>query len=122
MIELIIYTSILYFAQIIMPNMVKSKLGEVGVDRARKAAHNLRESLLVFYTFAVLSIVMEIQANVAIASIWLSLRLVFVALYISGFNTKPVNESGYVAQPLRSWVWFGSIVCLCIMGTNLLNK
>jgi uncharacterized MAPEG superfamily protein len=48
------------------------------------------------------------------------LRIVFVLIYATGFNTKPANEDGYVAQPIRSLAWFGSIICLIMMGINLI--
>jgi uncharacterized MAPEG superfamily protein len=55
-----------------------------------------------------------------VASIWLVLRILFVLLYATGFNTKPANEVGYEAQPMRSLAWFGSIICLIVMGINLI--
>ena len=50
----------------------------------------------------------------------LILRVIFAAIYISGFNLKPANASGQRAQPLRSLVWTLSIVCLFMMGANLI--
>jgi len=41
-------------------------------------------------------------------------------LYISGFRRQPANEKGYEAQPLRSLAWMLSIVCLFMMGANLI--
>jgi len=54
-----------------------------------------------------------------IALTWLVLRIVFVLIYVTGFNAKPANEVGKVAQPVRSLVWVISIVCLYSMGINL---
>ena len=120
MINIILFTSLLYFIQLILPMSLARRAGEVPAEGARRAAHNLRESLPVFFAFALLSIYFEVQSNTLLALIWLVLRIVFVLIYASGFNTKPANEAGYVAQPLRSLVWFCSIICLIIMGINLI--
>jgi hypothetical protein len=48
------------------------------------------------------------------------LRVIFAAIYISGFNLKPKNASGRQAQPLRSFVWALSIVALFNMGFNFI--
>jgi uncharacterized MAPEG superfamily protein len=54
------------------------------------------------------------------ASYWLLLRVIFAAIYISGFNLKPANDSGHQAQPLRSFVWALSIVALFDMAFNFI--
>ena len=89
-------------------------------ERTRRSLENLKESLPVFFTLAILSISIDHQANLELASIWLSLRVIFAALYISGFIKQPANERGFEAQPLRSLVWMLSVVCLFMMGANLL--
>ena len=119
MIQVILATSILYLIQLMLPGALKKRAGEKVADRATKALHNLRESLPVFFVFAVLSIQSNIADNLQIAVAWLVLRVLFVAAYSSGINTKPANESGYEAQPIRSLVWVLSIVCLITMGANL---
>ncbi len=119
MIDIILYTSLLALVHIMLPNLVKSRFGEATSERARKAAHNFAESLPVFFVLAILSIYLEVDANVMIGLIWLILRLVYVLLYVSGIGTKPANESGYEAQTVRSLVWVVSIVCLVTMGINL---
>ena len=120
MINIILFTSLLYLAQLILPMSLAKRAGDVSAESARRAVHNFRESLLVFFAFALLSIHLEVEANTLLAWIWLALRILFVLIYVTGFNTKPANEAGYVAQPLRSLVWFGSIICLIMMGINLI--
>ena len=102
-----------------LPGALKKRAGEKSADRATKALHNLRESLPVFFVFAVLSIELNIAENLQVAIAWLVLRVLFVAAYSSGINTKPANESGYEAQPIRSLFWVLSVACLIAMGANL---
>ena len=120
MTNIILFTGLLYLVQLILPMPLTKRSGEAAGESARKAVHNLRESLPVFFAFALLSMHLGVEANVLVASIWLALRIIFVLLYITGFNTKPANEAGYVAQPIRSLTWFGSIICLIVMGINLI--
>ncbi|MDA9175176.1 MAPEG family protein [Gammaproteobacteria bacterium] len=120
MTNIILFTGLLYLVQIILPTPLTKRSSEAAGERARKAVHNLRESLPVFFTFALLSMHLGVEANVLVASIWLVLRILFVLLYVTGFNTKPANEVGYEAQPIRSLAWFGSIICLIVMGINLI--
>ena len=123
MIDIILYTSLLALVHIMLPNLVKSRFGEATSERARKAAHNFAESLPVFFVLAILSIYPNVESNVEsneiLALVWLCLRLVFVSLYVSGIGTKPANEKGYEAQPLRSIVWIISIGYLVKMAINL---
>ena len=120
MVNIILFTSLLYFVQLILPMSLAKRAGEAPAESARRSLHNLRESLPVFFTFALLSIYLNVEANTLLALIWLVLRIVFVLIYATGFNTKPANQDGYVAQPLRSLAWFGSIICLIMMGINLI--
>ncbi|MDC0484986.1 MAG: MAPEG family protein [SAR86 cluster bacterium] len=120
MIELILITSFLYFLHLLVPIQAKSRMGEAMFERTRRSLENLKESLPVFFALAILSIFLDIEANVEFASYWLSLRFIFAALYISGFRRQPANEKGYEAQPLRSLAWMLSIVCLFMMGANLI--
>ena len=119
MIQIILFTTLLYLVQIMLPNLVKSRFGENVSESASRAVNNLRESMSVFFVLAVLSIQLNVEANTMIALIWLVLRIVFVLIYVSGFNAKPANEAGKVVQPIRSLVWVISIVCLYSMGINL---
>ena len=120
MTQIILFTTLLYLVQIMLPNLVKSRFGETVSESARRAAHNLRESMSVFFVLAVLSIQLDVEANTMIALTWLVLRIVFVLIYVTGFNAKPANEVGKIAQPVRSLVWVISIVCLYSMGVNLI--
>jgi uncharacterized MAPEG superfamily protein len=90
------------------------------IQRSRRATENLKESLPAFLALAILSISLGVQANVETAFYWLILRVIFAAIYISGFNLKPKNASGRQAQPLRSFVWALSIVALFNMGFNFI--
>jgi len=119
MTDIILYTALLCLIHIMLPSLVKSKFGEDAAERARKAAHNFAESLPVFFVFAILSIHSNVEANAMVALVWLCFRLIFVVLYVSGLGIKPANEKGYEAQPTRSLIWMGSIVCLVTMGINL---
>ena len=120
MIEIILYTLLLYFFQLFLPITLKSKMPEGMFERSRRATENLKESLPIFLGLAILSIIVDAQTNIAIALSWLSLRVIFAAIYISGFNLKPANASGQRAQPLRSLVWTLSVVSLFMMGANLI--
>jgi uncharacterized MAPEG superfamily protein len=122
MIEIILYTLLLYFLQLFLPIIFKSKMPEGMFERSRRATENLKESLPIFLALAILSLsdIDATAANISIALSWLSLRVIFAAIYISGFNLKPANASGQRAQPLRSLVWTLSIVCLFMMGAYLI--
>ena len=119
MLEIILFSSLLYILQIVVSWPLASREDQ-SAERAEKAVHNLRESLPVFFVFAVLSILLEVEANTLVALIWLVLRVVFALVYIAGIGQKPAQESGYIPQPLRSLVWVGSIICLVTMGINLI--
>ncbi|MBT3531538.1 MAG: hypothetical protein HOF74_14605 [Gammaproteobacteria bacterium] len=120
MIYVILHTTLLYLIQIMLPMIAKKRISEPAGERAEKAVHNLRESLPVFFVFAVLSVYLNIESNTMVALIWLIFRVAFVAFYVSGINTKPAQESGYEPQPLRSLMWLCSVVCLVVMGVNLI--
>ena len=60
MTQVILFTTLLYLVQIMLPNLVKSRFGEIVSERARRAVHNLRESLSVFFVLAVLSIQLNV--------------------------------------------------------------
>ena len=120
MIEIILYTLLLYFLQILLPVILKQRMTEEMFQRSRRATENLKESLPAFLALAILSISLNIETNAVAASWWLFLRVIFAVIYISGFNLKPANESGHQAQPLRSLVWAGSIVALFDMAINFI--
>jgi uncharacterized MAPEG superfamily protein len=74
--------------------------------RAKRAAGNLLESLPVFLTLAVLSIMMNAQ-TMELAAIWLGLRVAYLVVYLTGTNH------------VRTLVWFASVICLIMMGLEL---
>ena len=120
MVEIILYTLLLYFLQLFLPVTLKRKMTEEMFLRSRRATENLKESLPAFLALAILSIILDVQVNTMAASFWLLLRVIFALIYISGFNLKPANESGHQAQPLRSLAWTFSVVALFMMGTNFI--
>jgi len=120
MIEIILCTLLLYFLQLFLPVILKRRMLEEMFQRSRRATENLKESLPAFLALAILSIIFDVQANDVSAFFWLLLRVIFAAVYISGFNLKPANESGQQAQPLRSFVWALSIVALFDMAINFI--
>ena len=97
MIEIILYTLLLYFLQLFLPVILKRRISEEMFQRSRRATENLKESLPAFLALAILSIIFDVQANDVSAFFWLLLRVIFAAVYISGFNLKPANESGHQA-------------------------
>ena len=120
MIEIILYTLLLYFLQLFLPVTLKRKMTEEMFQRSRRSSENLKESLPVFLALATLSIFLDVQTNTVAASCWLFLRIIFAAIYISGLNLKSANDSGHQAQPLRSFVWALSIVALFDMAFSFI--
>lgn len=78
-------------------------------SRMSSASDNLRQSLPVFMTFAVLSVVMGTD-NLLLAKIWFGLRIG----YLIG---AAINL--YKIPMIRPLVWLPSIVVLVMMGLNL---
>ena len=78
-------------------------------SRMSSASDNLRQSLPIFMTFAVLSVVMGID-NLLLAQIWFGLRIG----YLIG---AAINL--YKIPMIRPLVWLPSIVVLVMMGLNL---
>ena len=77
------------------------------VIRIHAATENLKESLPVFFACAVLSIVIGVDSS-GYGLVWIILRIAYVICYI------------YKLNPYRSIVWMGSIICLVLMGINLI--
>jgi uncharacterized MAPEG superfamily protein len=75
--------------------------------RSKRAFSNLLESLPIFLTLSILSIILEID-NYNPALYWLILRAIYVPLYI--FNVKNI----------RTLAWMGSIICLVLMAVSLI--
>ena len=119
MVTFISLALLLYLIQLILPNALKSGIGYS--KRAAKALKNLSESLPVFLALAILSIVLSVDENIMLALYWLIARLVFAVIYVSGFglDNKSEESQGPDRQPLRSFVWAGSIVILIAMTLNL---
>ena len=125
MLEIILITSLLVFLQLILPTMLAVATGSAtanylagprdvpmenmaaSVARAKRAGNNLLETLPVFLTLAVLSIIMEVQ-TAELAAIWLGLRVAYVFAYIMHIDY------------IRTLIWFGSVFCLIMMGLALI--
>ena len=73
------------------------------------ASDNLRQSLPVFFVFAVLSVVLEID-NLFYAQIWFGLRIA----YLLGAALDL-----YRFKMVRPVVWAPSIIVLLLMGSSL---
>ena len=119
MINLIALTALVYLVQLLLPLFLKEGSGKR--ERASKALNNLAESLPVFFTLAILSIVLGIEENTALAMYWLISRIVFAVLYTTGIGKKPAKEgTTYEPQVIRSLMWFISIILLIWMTINLI--
>jgi uncharacterized MAPEG superfamily protein len=123
MTEIIIATLILYLAQLILPNMIAVARKELDnsylfgprdeaagtsavPQRAKRAAVNMQESMIVFLPLAALAV--ATSAPVAeIATVWLGLRLAYLVTYLMGV--------GYI----RTLIWMASVVCLALMAIEL---
>jgi hypothetical protein len=55
MIEIILYTLLLYFLQLLLPVILKQRMTEEMFQRSRRATENLKESLPAFLALAILS-------------------------------------------------------------------
>ena len=75
-------------------------------QRVQRASTNLFETLPIFLTLALLSIIMDID-NTQAATAWLALRVVHLACYSFGF------------AKLRSLSWVASLVALVYMAMAL---
>ena len=124
MLEIILFTGLLLLVQLTLPSTLGLMTGAtslnylvgprdepmanmpISVARANRAANNLVETLPVFLTLAVLSIMMEAQTT-ELAAIWLGLRVAYVFAYLAHVNH------------IRTLIWFGSVVCLILMGLEL---
>ena len=125
MLEIILITGLLVFLQLTLPTMLAVATGSANasylagprdvpmenmaasVARAKRAGSNLLETLPVFLTLAVLSIIMEAQ-TAELAAIWLGLRVAYVFAYLMHIDY------------IRTLIWFGSVFCLIMMGLELI--
>jgi len=120
MINIIASTALVYLIQLMLPLFLKEDSGER--DRASKALNNLAESLPVFFTLAILSIVLGIEENTSLALYWLISRVLFAVLYTTGIGKKPAKEgTTYEPQVIRSLMWFISIILLIWMTIHLIT-
>ena len=124
MLEIILISLILYLIQFwVIPALLNfnnftyllsSRDGRVQLSDATKrvirASENLKESLPIFLTLAILSIIME-KDNTLLASYWLILRIGHFITY----------SFGIMFLYIRSVIWIGSIVCLILMSITLVN-
>ena len=85
-----------------------SKLTELS-SRMTLASNNLRQSLSVFFIFATLSIVLEVD-NLMLAQSWFGLRVAYLLGAI--FNL-------YRFKMIRPIIWLPSVIVLVCMGCNL---
>ena len=125
MLEIILFTGLLVFLQLTLPTMLAVATGSAtasylagprdvpmenmaaSVARAKRAGNNLLETLPVFLTLAVLSIIMEVQ-TAELAAIWLGLRVAYVFAYLMHIDY------------IRTLIWFGSVFCLIMMALALI--
>ena len=124
MLEIILISLILYVIQfwaipaLLNVNnftyLLSNRDGRVQLSDASKrvirASENLKESLPIFLTLAILSIIME-KDNTLLASYWLILRIGHFITY----------SFGIMFLYIRSVIWIGSIVCLILMSITLIN-
>jgi uncharacterized MAPEG superfamily protein len=85
-----------------------SKLTELS-SRMTLASNNLRQTLPVFFIFAILSVVLEVD-NLMLAQSWFGLRVAYLLGAI--FNL-------YRFKMIRPIIWLPSIFVLVCMGCNL---
>ena len=85
-----------------------SKLTKLSA-RMTLASNNLRQSLPVFFIFAILSVVQEVD-NLMLAQSWFGLRIAYLLGAI--FNL-------YRYKMIRPIIWLPSIIVLVCMGCNL---
>lgn len=78
-------------------------------SRMTLCSNNLRQSLPVFFSFAVLSIMLEVD-NLMLAQIWFMFRIIYLfGAMLNLFKYKMI----------RSLIWLPSIIVLVCMGCNL---
>ena len=79
--------------------------------RLASASDNLRQSLPLFLTFAVLSVIMGMgEVNIMLAKIWFGLRIAYLVGAAVDLYSIPM---------IRPLIWLPSIIVLVMMGLNL---
>ena len=77
--------------------------------RMMVATENLRQSMLIFIPFAMMSVVLNVD-NLLLGKIWFGLRIVYLFGHIIDLYRFPL---------IRPIIWAPSIVVLVMMGLNL---
>jgi len=78
-------------------------------ERMSLASDNLRQSLPLFFVFAILSVISDID-NLFLAQVWFGLRVAYLLGAILNL---------YRFKMIRPLIWLPSIVVLVCMGCNL---
>lgn len=78
-------------------------------ERMTLASDNLRQSLPLFFVFAILSVILDVD-NLFLAQVWLGLRVAYLLGAILNL---------YRFKMIRPLIWLPSIVVLVCMGCNL---
>ena len=73
------------------------------------ATDNLRQSMLIFIPFAMMSVVLDVD-NLMLAKLWFGLRIVYLLGHMVNLYRFPL---------IRPIIWLPSIVILVMMGLNL---
>ena len=73
------------------------------------ATDNLRQSMLIFIPFAMMSVVLDVD-NLMLAQSWFGLRIVYLLGHMVNLYRFPL---------IRPVIWLPSIVILVMMGLNL---
>ncbi len=73
------------------------------------ATDNLRQSMLIFIPFAMMSVVLDVD-NLMLAKSWFGLRIVYLLGHMVNLYRFPL---------IRPVIWIPSIVILVMMGLNL---
>ena len=81
--------------------------GSLFFDRSQRALKNLFETLPIFITLAILSIIKNVDISF-LATLWLATRIIYIPIYIFGVD--------YV----RTILWALSLVCLIMMGISFI--
>jgi uncharacterized MAPEG superfamily protein len=76
-------------------------------QRAKRAAANYMETVIIFLTLALLAVIKEVDVS-DLALYWLGLRIAYLPLYLAG------------VPYIRSLVWIGALVPLWGMASALL--
>jgi uncharacterized MAPEG superfamily protein len=76
-------------------------------QRANRALKNLLETFPIFIGLAILSLIKDVD-NSSIALFWLTIRIIYVPVYVLGINY------------IRTGIWAASLICLILMGLKFI--